>query len=107
MRYLAEPFVIGALRRGRSVERFLGPVGSPERPGVRYVEVRAAGMSYEVYVHTLRDVGHGHLLDLSVSRRSIRTPRKRSSAGSSALPSSRRTLWPLPSSVWERSADRG
>ncbi|WP_405668980.1 hypothetical protein OG379_40560 (plasmid) [Streptomyces sp. NBC_01166] len=66
MRYLAEPFIIGALRRGRSVEQFLGPVGSSERPGVRYAEVRAARTSYEVYVHAVEDVGHESLLDLEV-----------------------------------------
>jgi hypothetical protein len=61
---LAESFIIGALRRGRSVEQFLGPVGSPERPGVRYAEVRAARTSYEVYVHAVEDVGHESFLDL-------------------------------------------
>jgi hypothetical protein len=66
MRYLVEPFIIGALRRGRSVEQFLGPVGSPERPGVRYAEVRAARMSYEVYVHAVEDVGQENFLDLDV-----------------------------------------
>ncbi|MEU5324023.1 hypothetical protein AB0G67_45980 [Streptomyces sp. NPDC021056] len=63
MRYLVEAFVVGALRRGRSVEQFLGPVGSPGRPGVRYVEVRAASTSFEVYVHTVED-GHETVLDL-------------------------------------------
>ncbi|WP_256976173.1 hypothetical protein [Streptomyces sp. CS113] len=66
MRYLVEPLIIGALRRGRSVEQFLGPVGSPERPGVRYAEVRAAKTSYEVYVHAVEDVGHENFLDLDV-----------------------------------------
>ncbi len=66
MRYLAEQFLIGALRRGRLVEQFLGPVGTAELPGVRYVEVRAAGTSYEVYVHAVLDVGHENLLDLGV-----------------------------------------
>ncbi|WP_234350351.1 hypothetical protein [Streptomyces sp. WM4235] len=64
MRYLAESFIFGALRRGRSVEQFLGPVGPPERRGVRYVEVRAARTSYEVYVHAVEDVGHESFLDL-------------------------------------------
>ncbi|MEV5319586.1 hypothetical protein AB0K92_18350 [Streptomyces sp. NPDC052687] len=66
MRYLTEPFLIGALRRGRSVEQFLGPVGSPERPGVRYVEIRAARTAYEVYVHAVEDVGDESFLDLDV-----------------------------------------
>ncbi|MEV6179959.1 hypothetical protein [Streptomyces sp. NPDC052015] len=64
MRYLVEPFIIGAMRRGRSVEQFLGPIDSPERPGVRYAEVRPARTSYEVYVHAVEDVGHENLLDL-------------------------------------------
>ncbi|MGW9031006.1 hypothetical protein ACWGQ5_44520 [Streptomyces sp. NPDC055722] len=52
------------MRRGRSVEQFLGPVGSLERPGVRYVEVRAARTSYEVYIYVVEDVGHESFLDL-------------------------------------------
>ncbi|MEV6008916.1 hypothetical protein AB0M29_19125 [Streptomyces sp. NPDC051976] len=64
MRYLEEPFIIGALRRGRSVEQFLGPIAVPQRPGVRYVEVRPAGQLFEVYVHAVQDVGHEGFLDL-------------------------------------------
>ncbi|MFC5674638.1 hypothetical protein [Streptomyces incanus] len=64
MRYLVEPFIVGALRRGRSVEQFLGPVGSPDRPGLRYAEVRAVRTSFEVYVHIVEDVGHETFLDL-------------------------------------------
>ncbi|MEW2287381.1 hypothetical protein [Streptomyces sp. NPDC047841] len=63
MRYLAESFIVGALRRGRSVEQFLGPCGSAERPGVRYVEVRATKGPFEVYLHTDEDVGSEGFLD--------------------------------------------
>ncbi|MFF3844922.1 hypothetical protein [Streptomyces sp. NPDC002328] len=52
------------MRRGRSVEQFLGPVGSSDRPGVRYAEVRAARTSYEVWVHAVEDAGHEGFLDL-------------------------------------------
>lgn len=55
MRYLAEAFIVGALKRGCSVEQFLGPAGSPGGPGVRYVEVRPARGAYEVYVHAVLD----------------------------------------------------
>ncbi|WP_436782935.1 hypothetical protein [Streptomyces sp. URMC 126] len=89
MRYLVEPFMVGALGRGRSIERFLGPVGSPDRPGVRYAEVRAARTSFEVWVHIVEDVGGATFLDLGEFRRSIRTPRKRNSAGFSARPRTR------------------
>ncbi|MFE3560175.1 hypothetical protein ACFXKW_35750 [Streptomyces sp. NPDC059193] len=64
MRYLAESFILGALERDRSVEQFLGPCGSAGHPGVRYVEVRAAKTSFEVYFHTLEDVGSESFFDL-------------------------------------------
>ncbi|MEU5121193.1 hypothetical protein [Streptomyces asoensis] len=64
MRYLAETFVVGALKRGRPVEQFLGPVGAPGRLGVSYVEIRPTKASYEVYVHTVEDVGHDGFSDL-------------------------------------------
>ncbi|MFD9658501.1 hypothetical protein [Streptomyces mirabilis] len=64
MRYLLDAFAIGALRRGRSVEQFLGPTGSPDRPGVRWVEVRPASGRYEVFLHAAQDVGHPGFIDL-------------------------------------------
>lgn len=64
VRHLAEPFVLGALRRGRCVEQFLGPVGTPERPGIRYVEVRPVGGAFEIVLHTRRDVGHQGFVDV-------------------------------------------
>ncbi|MFD5763347.1 hypothetical protein [Streptomyces mirabilis] len=64
MRYLTEAFIVGALKRGRPVEQFLGPINAPGRPGVSYVEVRSAEASYQVYVHTVEDVGHERFFDL-------------------------------------------
>ncbi|MEV5879960.1 hypothetical protein AB0L75_38275 [Streptomyces sp. NPDC052101] len=64
MRYLTESFALGALRQGRPVEQFLGPAGSPERPGIRYIEVRPAKTRYEIYLHTLEDVGHETFVDV-------------------------------------------
>ncbi|MET7313474.1 hypothetical protein ABZS68_42540 [Streptomyces sp. NPDC005571] len=55
MRYLAEPFILGALKRGRSVEQFLGPSGSTDRLGIRWVEIRPAQGTCEVYLHTALD----------------------------------------------------
>ncbi|MFD8790767.1 hypothetical protein [Streptomyces vinaceus] len=65
MRYLAEAFVLGALRRGRPVEQFLGPIHAAERLGVRYVEVRPQAGRYEIFLHTVEDVGHENFLDLA------------------------------------------
>ncbi|MFF3940940.1 hypothetical protein [Streptomyces phaeofaciens] len=64
MRYLTEAFIVGALKRGRPVEQFLGPVGTPVRRGVSYVEVRPTKTSYEVYVRTVEDIGHERFFDL-------------------------------------------
>ncbi|WP_369265166.1 hypothetical protein [Streptomyces sp. R35] len=55
MRYLAEPFILGALKRGRAVEQFLGPSGSAERPGICWVEIRPAQGTCEVYLHSALD----------------------------------------------------
>ncbi|MFJ9339455.1 hypothetical protein ACIRP0_09200 [Streptomyces sp. NPDC101733] len=65
MRYLAEPFILGALRRGRPVEQFLGPVYGAERPGVRFLEVRPKAARFEILLHTVEDVGHETFLDLA------------------------------------------
>ncbi len=46
------------------MEQFLGPVGGPGRPGIRYVEVRPAGSRFEIFLHTLEDAGHETFLDL-------------------------------------------
>ncbi|GAA2316834.1 hypothetical protein OKJ48_25275 [Streptomyces kunmingensis] len=64
MRYLTGAFDVGALKRGRPVEQFLGPVAASGRIGVSYVEVRPARGAYEVYVHTVEDVGHESFFDL-------------------------------------------
>lgn len=64
MRYLAESFAPGALRRGRSVEQFLGPIHTAERLGVRYVEIRPKGGRYEIFLHVVEDVSHKTLTDL-------------------------------------------
>ncbi|MER5901168.1 hypothetical protein ABT150_13865 [Streptomyces mirabilis] len=64
MRYLTESFALGALRRGRPVEQFLGPVGSRARPGIRYLEVRPTKTTFEVFLHTLEDVGTEMFFDL-------------------------------------------
>ncbi|MFI8233961.1 hypothetical protein ACIGDI_34670 [Streptomyces sp. NPDC085900] len=46
------------------MEQFLGPAGSPERPAVRYIEVRPARTRYDIYLRTLEDVGHETFVDL-------------------------------------------
>ncbi|WP_405015848.1 hypothetical protein OHV05_01130 [Kitasatospora sp. NBC_00070] len=64
MRYLTEPFALGALRRGRAIEQFLGAAGTPEKPGIRWVEIRPKASGYLVVLHTAEDVGGEHFRDL-------------------------------------------
>ncbi|MGW4303248.1 hypothetical protein ACWEHT_26255 [Streptomyces sp. NPDC004646] len=64
MRYLVESFILGALRRGRSVEQFLGACGSAERPGVCHVEVCPTKGRFEVRLHTVEDIGSERFRDL-------------------------------------------
>ncbi|MPY45414.1 hypothetical protein FNH04_37595 [Streptomyces phyllanthi] len=61
---MTEVFALGALRRGRSVEQFLGPAGYPERPGIRYVEVRPTKATFEVFLHALEDAGSETFCDV-------------------------------------------
>jgi hypothetical protein len=55
VRYPAEPFILGALKRGHAVEQFLGPAGSPERPGIYWIEIRPTHGTCEVYLHSALD----------------------------------------------------
>ncbi|MEK0100579.1 hypothetical protein WDA79_19170 [Streptomyces sp. A475] len=55
MRYLAEPFLLSALKRGRAIEQFLGPSETLDHTGVSYVEVRPAEGNYEIYLHAVLD----------------------------------------------------
>lgn len=64
MRHLTQNFAIGALRRGRSVEQFLGRAGGSGVLGIRWVEIVPASQGYKVVVHASRDVGGEHFCDL-------------------------------------------
>lgn len=64
MRYLVEPFAIGALQRGRSIEQFLGAAGTLDAPGIRWVEIVPTSSGYKVVLHTSRDVGGEQFCDL-------------------------------------------
>ncbi|WP_156892893.1 hypothetical protein [Actinokineospora enzanensis] len=64
MRYLVESFVRTALRQGRTVEQFLGPCGTTERPGVVYVQVRPSEAGFGVWLCEVEDVGHEGFCDL-------------------------------------------
>ncbi len=54
---LLDAFAVGARGEVGPSSSFWA-TGSPERPGVRWVEVRPASGRYEVFLHTAQDVGH-------------------------------------------------
>ena len=63
MRYLAEAFALGALRRGRSIEQFLGRAADDAR-GIRWVEIVPGELGYRVVLHVSADVGGEQFCDL-------------------------------------------
>ncbi|MGW5974729.1 hypothetical protein [Streptomyces sp. NPDC055186] len=64
---MTESFILGALRRERSVEQLLEPCGPTKRPGVRHVEVRATKTSHEVLFPTAENNGSENFFDLGQS----------------------------------------
>lgn len=65
MRYLAPGFIGTALKQGRSVAQFLGPVTAGGVLGIAYVELRrtTAG-TFEGYLHCCQDVGSARFMDV-------------------------------------------
>ncbi|MFB7372344.1 hypothetical protein ACFC0D_21150 [Streptomyces sp. NPDC056222] len=64
MRHLVESFAVGALRRGRGIEQFLGAVGTPSTPAVRWVGIEPTKRGYVVTLHVVEDVGNEQFCDL-------------------------------------------
>lgn len=57
MRHLTDAFAVGALRRGRTTEQFLGACHADGLAGVAWVEVRPVVGGYEVFIHEVVDIG--------------------------------------------------
>ncbi|GAA2062780.1 hypothetical protein GCM10009839_87470 [Catenulispora yoronensis] len=64
MRYLIESFAVGALRRGSSVEQFLGVVEGSAVPSVRWVEVVPQAGGFVAMLHESEDIGNERFFDL-------------------------------------------
>lgn len=63
MRYLSVDNIFNALKRGNSVEQFLGR--NPDNPNyIRRVELRPSDGSVELWVHDAEDIGSEDWLDL-------------------------------------------
>ena len=64
MRYLSRGFAVGALRRGRAIEQFLGACEANGLAGMRWIEIRPVPVGYEVVVYEVEDVGSERFADL-------------------------------------------
>ncbi|MFC4148586.1 hypothetical protein ACFO0M_20215 [Micromonospora mangrovi] len=65
MRYLTRSFAVGALRRGKGIEQFLGVARVAETAAIRWVAVNPWGDRYRVSVHTVEDPADENFRDLA------------------------------------------
>ncbi|MDG4826674.1 hypothetical protein O7635_32905 [Asanoa sp. WMMD1127] len=63
-RYLTRQFAMGALRRGKGIEQFLGGAEVNGEAAVRWVEVAPRSGEYRISLHTVRDPDDDQFLDL-------------------------------------------
>lgn len=64
MRYLVESFALGVLKRGRSIEQFLGAAGTSEKVGIRWAEICPKSEGFVLVVHEAEDIGDEGSCDL-------------------------------------------
>ncbi|XVU28168.1 hypothetical protein ACQPZJ_14320 [Actinoplanes sp. CA-054009] len=64
MRYLTREFAIGALRRGKGVEQFLGGAEFDGGPAIRWVEIAPMKRRYRISLHTMQDPDDERVGDL-------------------------------------------
>jgi len=65
MRHLSQGLAIGALRRGETIEQFLGPVARGEDPGIQWVTIEPVGETFQIRLYAVREVaGVGDLYEL-------------------------------------------
>lgn len=57
VRHLTPSFAAGALRRGRSIEQFLGPAFHGGRRGIRWTTIEPGPDGYTILLHAAEDVG--------------------------------------------------
>ncbi len=63
MRYVTEGFLESTLRRGRSLEQFLGACPKTDGEYILCLEIRPANDQYEVWRHKAEDLGDEDCLD--------------------------------------------
>lgn len=63
-RYLSQSEVEGALKRGKSVECFLGYCSRDDRDGIRWLSLRYDGGSIKLFLFESADLGGEEFLDI-------------------------------------------
>jgi hypothetical protein len=66
MRHLIHSFAVGALRRGKTIEQFLGEIQTEHGRGIRWLEISPTRDGFIVYRGDVVDVGTDDRLDISV-----------------------------------------
>lgn len=65
MRHLTPSFAAGALRRGKSIEQFLGPAFHGGRRGIRWTTIEPRPDGFSVLLHLAEDVSEDGLADIA------------------------------------------
>ncbi|GAA1786563.1 hypothetical protein GCM10009682_05870 [Luedemannella flava] len=65
MRYLTRQFALGALRRGKGIEQFLGGTEVNGERAVRWVAISPMNGQYRISLHTVQDLDDDRAGDLS------------------------------------------
>jgi len=65
MRHLDPAFALGALRRGKQIEQFLGAITNDHGSGLRWVCLCPGPAGVSIYLSEVEDVGTDILLDIT------------------------------------------
>lgn len=65
MRHLAPAFALGALRRGKQIEQFLGTIKNDHGSGLRWVSLCPGPAGVTICLSEVEDVGTGTFLDIT------------------------------------------
>jgi hypothetical protein len=65
MRHLTRAFALGALRRGKQIEQFLGGIRDGDRQGIRWVALGPGRNGIVVYLSEVEDAGTDTFWDIT------------------------------------------
>lgn len=65
MRHLTPAFALGALRRGKQIEQFLGAIEIDGRPGLRWIALCPGPTGITIYLSEVEDIGTDTFLDIT------------------------------------------